>query len=112
MFGVRYPMYIADLIRTRLVQDGLPVIDMRLRSEMELGRFQGEMALSRNRREVYPAPAAAVVATGTYAVGHAIVYVSLKLIEADNARILTAGDFELPRTADVNRLLLGPVTSR
>ncbi|HVC63000.1 MAG TPA: FlgO family outer membrane protein [Acetobacteraceae bacterium] len=102
---------IADLIRSRLVQRGLPVMDMRLRRAVELDRTQGEMTLSRAVRDVYPPPAAAEVVTGTYAVASGTVFVSLKIIEAVNARILAADDFQLVRTADVDRLLRGTGTA-
>jgi TolB-like protein len=103
---------IADLIRSRLVQRELPVIDMRLRSAVELDRIQGEMMLSREVRDVrQPPPVAAEVVTGTYAVASGTVFVSLKIIEADNARILAAYDFEIVRTADVERLLLSTGTA-
>ena len=102
---------IADLVRSRLVQRGVPVIDMRLRSAVRLDRFEGELALSRDRRQVYPPPRTGMIVTGTYAIARASVIVSLKMIHATDARILAAADFRLPRTVDVDRLLLGPVAS-
>lgn len=63
--------------------------------------------LSRNSRFVRPAPGAAEIVSGTYAVGSGTVYVSLKILAAVDARIMAAGDFMLPRTADVDRLLGG-----
>jgi len=103
---------IADLIRSRLVQCKLPVIDMRLRSAVELDRIQGEMLLSREVRNVrHPPPVAAEVVTGTYAVASGTVFVSLKIIEEYNARILAAYDFKIPQTADVEQLLLSTPTA-
>jgi hypothetical protein len=102
---------IADLIRSRLVQCKLPVIDMRLRSAVELDRIQGEMVLSREVRNVKPPPVAAEVVTGTYAVASGTVFVSLKIIEEYKAHILAAYDFEIPQTADVERLLLSTPTA-
>jgi hypothetical protein len=102
---------IADLVRSRLVQRGVPVTDMRLRSAVQLDRFQGEMVLSRNSHLVYPAPVTGTIVTGTYAVAHGSVIVSLKMIQATDARILAAADFRLPRSADVDRLLQGPLAS-
>ena len=100
---------IAELIRNRLVQQGLPVTDMRLRRTVALEPRKAEMALSRDAANVYPPPGAAEIVTGTYAVASNSVYVSLKMIEADNARILAAAGFQLPRTADIDRLLLGGI---
>lgn len=100
---------IADLVRARLVQHDVPVRDMRLRSSVKLSPSQGELVLSRNASQVYPAPAAGIICTGTYAVARSTVFVSLKMIRATNAEILAAADFSLPRTFDVRRLLVGPV---
>ncbi len=102
---------IADLVRTRLVQRNIAVVDMRLRSAVKLDPSQGEMVFSRNRRSVYPAPQVGMICAGTYAVAHASVIVSLKVVNAANAQILAAADFRLPRTADVNRLLIGRIAS-
>ena len=103
---------IADLVRTRLVQRNIAVVDMRLRSTVELSPTQGEMVFSRNRKLVYPAPQVGMICAGTYAVAHSSVIVSLKMVDATNAQILAAADFRLPRTADVNRLLIGRIASR
>jgi hypothetical protein len=102
---------IAELIRSRLVQKQFTVTDLRLRSQVLLDRSQGELMLSRDRRAVLPPPAAAEVVSGTYAVGNGTVYVSLKIITTMDARIMAAGDFTLPRSADVDRLLLGTLAS-
>lgn len=100
---------IAELVRSRLVQRHFTTTDLRLRSQVLLDRPQGELMLSRDPRAVRPAPEAAELVSGTYAVGSGTVYVSLKILEAADARIMAAGDFMLPRTADVDRLLgVGP----
>jgi hypothetical protein len=102
---------IADLMRTRLVQRGLTVTEMRLRSSVRLNRTDGEVMLSRNPRALLRPPAAAEIVTGTYAIGHSQIFVSLKIIEADNARIVAAVDFVTPRSWNVEQLLLGSVAS-
>jgi hypothetical protein len=100
---------IAELVRSRLVQRHFVTTDLRLRSQVLLDQSQGELMLSRDRRAVRPAPEAAEIVSGTYAVGSGTVYVSLKILEAADARIMAADDFMLPRTADVDGLLgVGP----
>lgn len=100
---------IAELVRSRLVQRHFITTDLRLRSQVLFDQSKGELMLSRDRRAVRPAPEAAEIVSGTYAVGSGTVYVSLKILEAADARIMAAGDFMLPRTADVDRLLgVGP----
>jgi TolB-like protein len=100
---------ISEMIRTRLVQRGLRVMDLRVRSSVLLERTSGEMLLSRDKRSLLPPPVAADIVTGTYAVGSGKVYVSLKIISANDARIEAAADFVAERTFDVDQLLLhGP----
>jgi FlgO protein len=87
---------VSDMIRTRLVQDGHVATEMRLRSAVGFSRKEGEFMLSRNRRTLMPPPNAAAVVTGTYAAGFEEVYVSLKLVSATDARIISAADFAVP----------------
>jgi hypothetical protein len=87
---------VADMIRTRLVQDGRVTTEMRLRNSVSFNRKEGEFLLSRNRRSLVPPPRAAAIVAGTYAVGYDRVYVSLKLISAVDARIISAADFVVP----------------
>jgi TolB-like protein len=87
---------VSEMVRTRLVQDGHVTTEMRLRSAVSFNSKQGEFLLSRNRRALVPPPQAAAVVTGTYAVGYDKVYVSLKLISATDARIISGADFVVP----------------
>ncbi len=102
---------ISDMIRTRLVQGGVSVTEMRLRSSVRLDRIDGELILGRNRRTLLPPPVAAEIVTGTYAVGQSDIYVSLKIVEPNDAHILAAADFVTPRTWNVEQLLTSSVTS-
>jgi hypothetical protein len=68
---------IADPVRSKLVQAGLTVSAMRLRSSVLLNRRQGqgEMMLSRNPQMLMGAPNAAAIVTGAYTVGDTDLYV-------------------------------------
>ncbi|HEX2941472.1 MAG TPA: FlgO family outer membrane protein [Rhodopila sp.] len=96
---------ISEMVRTRLVQHGLRVTEMRVRSSVLLERASGELLLSRDKRALLPAPAAAEIVTGTYAVGSGKVYVSLKIINPSDGHIRAAADFVTDRTLDVDQLL-------
>jgi TolB-like protein len=87
---------VADMIRSRLVQDGRLATEMRLRGAVSFDKGTGEFMLSRNRRALMPPPNAAGIVAGTYAAGFQRVYVSLKLISATDARIMSAADFAVP----------------
>jgi flagellar FlgO protein len=87
---------VAEMIRTRLVQKGHVASEMRLRSAVSFNKNQGEFLLSRNRRALMPPPNAAAMVTGTYAVSFEKVYVSLKLVSASDAHIISGADFAVP----------------
>jgi TolB-like protein len=87
---------VADMIRTRLAQDGYAESDVRVRSSVGFNNGDGEFLLSRNRRVLLPAPDAAVLVTGTFAESVDRVYVSLKMVSATDGRILAGADFVVP----------------
>lgn len=101
----RFGTIIADLAKSRLAQGGMAVSEPRLRSAMLLKRDEGELMLARDSRAIIPGPAYSCVLTGTYAAADSRVYVALKLLSADNARIISTVDFVVWRNNDVNRLL-------
>ncbi|MFL5255680.1 MAG: FlgO family outer membrane protein [Rhodopila sp.] len=102
---------VSDMVKTRLVQDGHTVSEMRLRAGVHLAAGEGDFALSRNRRVLAPPPRAAAVLTGTYAVSFERVYVSLRLVSSSDSRILSGADFVVPRR-DVAGLLEKPQPGR
>lgn len=98
---------VADLVRSRLAQRGVVVADLRLRSAVLLDRKQGEMTLANDRNAVLAPPSAAGILTGTYAASDDLIYVSLKLVGASDARIVAAVDFAVPRRGS-EQLLMPP----
>lgn len=103
---------ISEMVRSRLVQRGVPVTDMRLRTSVKLDRTNGELLLSRDRRALLPPPVATNIVSGTYAVGSSRVYVSLRVIGAADGHLVSAADFVTDRTLDVDQLLHASVASR
>jgi hypothetical protein len=95
---------VADMIRTRLAQDGHVVSEMRTRRAVSFRRGEGEFLLSRNPRALARPPLAAAMVTGTYAATYDLLYVSLKLISAMDEHIMAGADFAVPM-ADVEGLL-------
>jgi hypothetical protein len=96
---------VSDLVRTRLVQSGVSVSEMRLRSAVLFDRRQGEIMLTRQLNRLVRPANAAVVMTGTYAAGFTRVYVSLKMVSVADGRILAGADYVVPRGGDVEGLL-------
>jgi len=100
---------VADLARTRLVQKGVTVSEMRLRNSVLLDKKEGEITLANDRSAVHPPPYASAILTGTYAAGDDFIYVSLKLVGVTDARIVAAVDFAVPRHGS-EILLIPPAT--
>jgi len=96
---------VSDLVRTRLVQSGVTVSEMRMRGAVLFDRKQGEIMLTRQMNRLIRPATAAVVVTGTYAAGYSRVYVSLKMVAVADGRILAGADYVLPRGSDVEGLL-------
>jgi TolB-like protein len=95
----RFGNILADMIRTRLAQDGHSAAEIRLRERVSFNRGEGEFLLSRDRRALMRPPFAAAIVTGTYAASFESVYVSIKLVSATDAHILSGADFVLPLAA-------------
>jgi hypothetical protein len=87
---------VSDMIRTRIVQDGRAASEIRLRNAISFNHGEGEFLLSRDRRALMAPPNAAGIVTGTYAVGSDTLYVSIKLVAASDAHIISAADFVVP----------------
>jgi hypothetical protein len=106
--SVRFGNLVADLARSRLVQKGVPVSEMRMRTAVLLDTKQGAMTLANDRTAVRVPPSASAILTGTYAAGDVFIFVSLKLVAVNDARIVGAVDFAVPRHG--SELLLIPAT--
>ena len=97
---------VADFARARLAENHKAVSEPRLRAELLMRPDEGEMFLGRDPAKLTtPHPLYAAVLTGTYGVGAQNVFVSLRLIRTDNAQILSAASFVVPRQEDVDTLL-------
>ena len=102
----RFGRVVSEQIASRLVQRGLPVPELRLRSRVALSPREGQLLLSRELREVSAAHAAQAVVVGTYAVAGRQVYVSLKLVRPEGNTTIAAHDYALPLDEE-SRTLLG-----
>jgi TolB-like protein len=97
--------FIAEIVRSRLAQQGMRVSELRMRSAVRMHPVQGELSLARNPREVLPPPSVAAIVNGTYTVGGRLVFVSLRMVSAADGRILSAVDFAVPRFPDADEML-------
>ena len=96
--------FIADLVRTRLVQRGLVVTDLHapimVRVDHRAGRrgHAGRRGRARSSRVALVRAPGSEIVTGTYTDGPGLTYVSLRVVSAYSDRILAAVDFAVPRT--------------
>lgn len=88
---------IPQQIGSRLVQHGIQVVDVRLRTNTLLIRkMEGEFALSRDLQQINQGVNAYSVLTGTYSVVYGKVYVNAMILRASDGAVLAALDYTLP----------------
>jgi TolB-like protein len=88
----------AEQLASRLVQQGIGVMEVKLRTNMFITEKGGEMLLSREIREISQLHNAEAVVVGTYAdAGSAGVYVTVKLVRAIDGLVISATNFMVDR---------------
>ena len=88
----------AEQMASRLVQQGVGVMEVKLRTSMFITEKGGEMLLSREIREISQLHNAEAVVVGTYAdAGSAGVYVTVKLVRAIDGLVISATNFMVDR---------------
>lgn len=88
----------AEQFASRLVQLGVPVVEVKLRTNLFMSEKSGEMLLSREIKEISQVHNASAVVVGTYAdAGSSGVYVTVKLVRSTDARVLSATNFKVDR---------------
>ncbi len=81
------------------------VTELKLRENVSLQPYQGELLLSRELSEVSKEHDAQAVVVGTYAVSAQTVYISLKLVNPVGNTTLAASDYELELDDNMRSLL-------
>ena len=87
---------IAECISSRLVQFGYSVVEMKLRDSLYIKEDAGEFLLSREVRNISVSHNAQAVVVGTYSSDRRSVYVSARIVQANNGKIISSCDFNLP----------------
>lgn len=88
----------AEQLASRLVQQGIGVMEVKLRTSMFITEKGGEMLLSREIREISQIHNAEAVVVGTYAdAGSSGVYVTVKLVRAIDGLVISATNFMVER---------------
>ena len=88
----------AEQLASRLVQQGIGVMEVKLRTNMFITEKGGEMLLSREIREISQLHNAEAVVVGTYAdAGSSGVYITVKLVRAIDGLVISATNFLVDR---------------
>lgn len=95
----------SEQIAGRLVQRGVAVTELKLRENVSLEPYQGELLLSREIKEVSRQHDAQAVVVGTYAVSAQTLYISLKLVNPVGNTVVAASDYEVAIDDNVRSLL-------
>lgn len=98
---------VSEQISSKFAQEGHRIIELKMRRNVFIKQRGGEFMLSREVRDLSQTHNAAAVIAGTYAVGRRNVYVSARLIRADDNLVLAAHDYVLPLGPDTRELLAG-----
>jgi TolB-like protein len=103
--GSRLGRTLSEHLSTRLTKNGYRVIELKLRDSIFIKQAEGELMLSRELREISRSHEAQAVLVGTYSESSGRVYVTVKLVGAADAAVITAEDYLLPIDANVRALL-------
>ena len=88
----------AEQLGSRLVQHGVGVVEVKLRSNLFITEKGGEMLLSSEIKEISHQQNAAAVIVGTYTdAGTSGVYVTVKLVRSLDGVVLSATNFMVDR---------------
>ena len=96
---------LAEAISDRMAQLGYYINEVRLRGTMAVKEDVGQLMLSRDLRRLKSQFNAQAVVAGTYAVGKYKVHISLKLINVNNGRVISATTYGLALGTDTKALL-------
>lgn len=95
----------SQMIANRIEQRGFLVRDVTYTRALTLAPETGELVLSREAARASAAIHAQAVVAGTYAVAGEMIYLSLRLISADNGELLSSVDVAVPRNCNTNPLI-------
>ncbi len=100
---------IGEQVGSRFSQNGYPVVEVKMRADSVMVREgTGELVLSRHLQDLSFEHSAQAVVAGTYAQAKDFVYVTMKLIRAEDGIIVYSYDYRMPMDADTKRLLNPP----
>lgn len=108
---------IAEQVGSRLAQHGYKVIEVKVRTDTIFTKgnaysSEGEYLLSRELQDISRHHDAYALVAGTYGAGKEVVYVTTKLIRAQDNIIMSSYDYSLPVGDNTRNLLKAATASR
>lgn len=97
---------VAEQFASRFKQRNYTTIEMKLRTNVFIRAGSGEFLLSRELAEIGTKHRAQAVVVGTYAVASKKVYLTARVINVSDGRVLSSYDYDIPITSDVFKMLL------
>ena len=95
----------SSVVAMLLHKQGYEVVELLLRGDIYISKGEGEFLLSRNLKNLFAEHDAQAVIVGTYAVGSKKVYVTSKLVHADDSIVLGSHNFDLSLGPDLRTLV-------
>jgi TolB-like protein len=97
---------VAEQFASRFKQRNYATIEMKLRTNVFIREGTGELLLSRELSEISTKHRAQVVVVGTYAVASKKVYLTARVVNVSDGRVLSSYDYDIPINSDVFKMLL------
>ncbi|CAK0766600.1 FlgO domain-containing protein [Gammaproteobacteria bacterium] len=95
---------ISEQVSAWLTKAGHSVIELKLRGNIFVKQSEGELALSREIKDITTSHNAQAIVVGTYAESRDTLYVNLKIVGVDN-QVLAAHDYSIPIDASLRPML-------
>ncbi len=97
---------ISEQIASRMAQNGLRLLEMKLRqNSIYIREGKGEFLLSREIKEISKSHNSDFVLVGTYSLAEKSIYISARIVSTADNVIITACDYELARNYQTESLL-------
>jgi hypothetical protein len=96
----------SQLVASRLAQLGYQVRDVTYTRVLSVTPETGEMVLSREASKLAAQYDAQAVVVGAYAIGGERIYLNLRLLDANDGRLLSTVDVSVPVNEDTQRMIV------
>jgi len=97
---------LSEQVASRFKQEGYTTIEMKLRTTVFIKEGSGEFLLSRELSKISTKHHAQAVVVGSYAAARDRVYLTVRVVNVTDSRILSSHDYDIPMSRDVFKMLL------